>query len=203
MPLNTRDGVAEAPIEPGARTLCEPWDLGPLAKLWRLIVPWKPLPLDLPEILTLSPTAKRVDGDGLADEQLAGLVAELDEVTVRRRVGLLQVSELGLRERLLLAGAERELDGLVAVALRGADRGHRAGPGLEHGDALDAAVVEEPLGHSELLGEDRGHGSGGEADLDVHAGRQVVEALQRVDRLGRRLMDVDQPLVGADLEVLA
>src|SRR3954463_10697919 len=42
-----------------------------------------------------------------------------------------------------------------------------------------------------------------EADLDVDAGGQVVEALQRVDRLGRRLMDVDKPLVRADLEVLA
>src|SRR5919198_890450 len=42
-----------------------------------------------------------------------------------------------------------------------------------------------------------------EADLDVDAGGQVVEALQRVDRLGRRLVDVDQALVRADLEVLA
>src|SRR3954451_404679 len=42
----------------------------------------------------------------------------------------------------------------------------------------------------------------GEADLDVDAGGQMVEALERVDRLGRRLMDVDQALVGADLEVL-
>src|SRR3954471_10497062 len=45
--------------------------------------------------------------------------------------------------------------------------------------------------------------SPGEADLDVDAGGQVVEALQRVDRLRRRLGDVDQPLVRADLEVLA
>src|SRR4051812_44198058 len=45
--------------------------------------------------------------------------------------------------------------------------------------------------------------SPGEADLDVDAGGQVVEALERVDRLRRRLMDVDQPLVGADLKVLA
>ena len=58
MPLNTRDGVAEAPIEPGARTLWEPWDLGPDEKLWRLIVPAKPLPLDFPEILTFCPTSK-------------------------------------------------------------------------------------------------------------------------------------------------
>src|SRR3954467_4978715 len=44
--------------------------------------------------------------------------------------------------------------------------------------------------------------SPGEADLDVDAGGQVVEALERVDRLRRRLMDVDEPLVRADLEVL-
>ena len=58
MPFITRAGHADAPIEPGARTLCEPWDLGPLAKLWRLIVPWKPLPLEVPEIFTRLPTSK-------------------------------------------------------------------------------------------------------------------------------------------------
>src|SRR5689334_24192556 len=42
----------------------------------------------------------------------------------------------------------------------------------------------------------------GESDLDVHAGWQVVEALERVDRLGRGLVDVDQALVRPDLEVL-
>src|SRR5207237_10040364 len=40
-------------------------------------------------------------------------------------------------------------------------------------------------------------------DLDVDARREVVEPLQRVDGLRRRLEDVDQPLVRADLEVLA
>src|SRR4029450_12281968 len=45
--------------------------------------------------------------------------------------------------------------------------------------------------------------SPGQTDLDVDAGGQVVEALERVDRLRRRLVDVDQPLVRADLEVLA
>jgi hypothetical protein len=55
MPLNTRAGYAAAPIEPGARTLCEPWLTGPRLKLWRLTVPWKPLPFETPETLTLSP----------------------------------------------------------------------------------------------------------------------------------------------------
>src|SRR5215212_10504901 len=40
-------------------------------------------------------------------------------------------------------------------------------------------------------------------DLDVDAGRKVVEPLERVDRLRGGLKDVDQPLVRADLEVLS
>src|SRR5918994_3421426 len=42
----------------------------------------------------------------------------------------------------------------------------------------------------------------GESDLDVHACGKVVEPLERVDRLRRGLMDVDQALVRPDLEVL-
>src|SRR5438105_2455005 len=41
-----------------------------------------------------------------------------------------------------------------------------------------------------------------ELDLDVDPGREV-EPHQRVDRLRRRRVDVDQPLVRPDLEVLA
>ena len=52
MPLSTREGVALAPIEPGARTLWEPWLTGPRWKLWRRIVPWKPLPFERPLTLT-------------------------------------------------------------------------------------------------------------------------------------------------------
>src|SRR3954471_3395973 len=40
-------------------------------------------------------------------------------------------------------------------------------------------------------------------DLVVHARGEVVEPLERVDRLRRRLEDVDQALVRTDLEVLA
>ena len=102
MPLKTRAGYAAAPIEPGARTLCEPCDLGPLAKPWRLIVPWKPLPLETPEILTRSPSANASALTVSPTVQLAGLVAELDHVLHGRRVGLLEMSELGLGEVLLL-----------------------------------------------------------------------------------------------------
>src|SRR4051812_26017072 len=109
--------------------------------------------------LDLLADLERLDRDRLAHRQLARLVAELLDVAVRAGVGLLEVAQLGLGEVLLLAGVERELDGLVAIALMRADAGDRTGTGLEHGDALDGAVLEEDLGHAELLGEDRRHGS--------------------------------------------
>src|SRR6185503_19416076 len=55
LPLNTRDGVADAPTEPGLRMLCEPLLIGPRLKLCRLIVPWNPLPIEIPETLMRSP----------------------------------------------------------------------------------------------------------------------------------------------------
>src|SRR4051794_3709364 len=109
--------------------------------------------------LDLLADLERLDRDRLAHRQLARLVAELLDVAVRAGVGLLEVAQLGLCEVLLLAGVERELDGLVAIALVRADAGNRTRTGLEHGDALDGAVLEEDLGHAELLGEDRRHGS--------------------------------------------
>jgi hypothetical protein len=141
MPFITRAGQAEAPIEPGA--------------LDRAL---EALALRLAGDLDLLADLEGLDRDGLADEQFARVVAELHDVAVSRGVGLLEMAELSLGQHLLLARAERELHGLVAVALLGANGGHRTGAGLEHGDALDTAVIEEPLGHPELLGEDRCHG---------------------------------------------
>ena len=116
MPLNTREGVAEAPIEPGARTLCEPWDFGPAAKLWRLIVPWKPLPLPMPATLTVWPTSN-ASTVTVSPTVSSPASSRNSDVAQRRRVGLLEVAERGLVRRLLAHGAEAELDGLVAVAL--------------------------------------------------------------------------------------
>jgi len=39
-PFMTRDGVADAPIDPGLRMLCDPCETGPRVKPCRLIVPW-------------------------------------------------------------------------------------------------------------------------------------------------------------------
>jgi hypothetical protein len=77
MPLKTRDGVADAPIEPGLRTLCEPCDVGPRWKLCRLIVPAKPF-----RARRRSPSpsrrARTPRRDVLADDQLA-LAAQLEQ----------------------------------------------------------------------------------------------------------------------------
>src|SRR3546814_20986515 len=51
-------------------------------------------------------------------------------------------------------------------------------------------------------GESRGCAGSGQLDFHVHA-RGEVELHQRVDRLRGGLHDVEQPLVGAHLELLA
>ena len=79
-PGSTRDGVADAPIEPIARTLCEPCETGPREKPWRLMPPWKPLPLEMPATLTFWPGSNASTVTVSPTWQLAGLVAELHEV---------------------------------------------------------------------------------------------------------------------------
>ena len=106
-----------------------------------------------------------------AGELFAGLVAELHEVTQRARVGLGQMAELGLGQVLLLGGPERELDGVVTVDLVRAHGGDRTGTGLQDGDALDAAVLHEELGHPELLGENGSHHATSLISMSTPAGR--------------------------------
>ena len=59
VPLNTRDGVAQAPIEPGARcTRWAPWEAPRPLKPWRFMGPAKPLPLLTAVTSTRSPASK-------------------------------------------------------------------------------------------------------------------------------------------------
>ena len=142
------------------------------------------LALGLPGDLDLVAGLERVDGHGLADQQLAGLVAELDQVAVGGRVGLLA----GARARPWSATSPcRRRTRAGPPRSRRARRSGSRSPGragLEHGHALDAAVLEEPLRHAELPARIAAiRASRGQADLDVHAGREMVEPLERVDRL--------------------
>ena len=113
------------------------------------------------------------------------------------------MAELGLRELALGDLVEGELHGRVAVALGVADGRDRAGAGLDHGHGDAGPVLREELGHPDLLADDRRHAAHLDLDLDVDARGERVEALEAVDRLRGRLVDVDQPLVRPDLEVLA
>ena len=60
MPLNTLAGYEAAPIEPGAlNLLCWPWVAWPTpANPCLLTTPWNPLPFEVPEISTNSPSIK-------------------------------------------------------------------------------------------------------------------------------------------------
>ena len=59
VPLKTRAGVAQAPIEPGARwCLWLPWAPPWPLKLWRFMAPAKPLPLDTAVTSTCSPACR-------------------------------------------------------------------------------------------------------------------------------------------------
>src|SRR5262249_4395456 len=168
MPFSTRDGVADAPIEPAARGRGAPERPGgaQVVRAVGLRAGGEFVALDRPlEALALAGAGdldgladlEGVDGHGVADLQLARLVAELAQRAHGRRVDLLEMTEQRLVERFLAHGAEPELNSFIAVRIVGADRRHVAGAGLQHGDSLDLAVVEESLGHAELLGEDGGH----------------------------------------------
>src|SRR4029079_802934 len=117
-----------------------------------------------PRDLDLVAGLEAPDGDVIADLGLGVLlilaplfVPELDQGPRGRRAGLLQVPELALGELALADLVEGELDGVVAIAVGLADRGHLAWPGLDHGHRDGGAVFGEDLGHAELLADDRGH----------------------------------------------
>src|SRR5512139_1919860 len=98
---------------------------------------------------------EELDGDLLADRVVGSVGgAELDEVAARGDAGLLEVAGHRLVDLARVDGAERHLDGAVAVALGAADLRDDTGAGLDdrHGDQ---AVVSVPdLGHAELLAQD-------------------------------------------------
>ena len=131
--------------------------------------------------------------------------AELNELARCRRAGLLEQASCGPVQLLFWDLIERELHGVVAVALRVPETGYVAGAGQDRGHALHLAVLLEDLGHPDLLSDQTCHCSKNlslNPNLDVDAAGKLVESLKRVDSLGRRVMNVDQPLVCADLEVL-
>src|SRR5256885_564839 len=170
-----------------------------------------------------------VDADLLPRRESVDVV-QPDLAEHAHRWEILQVTELRLGHAIWLLGApEAELDGAVAVPLLRADLRHDVRLGDDDRRRDDRAVVLEVLEHAELASQQHrlfeGRGSvrrldllvllfhfrfvahlflmaSLELDLDVDA-RRKVQLHERVDRLLRRVVYVDEPLVRSDLELLA
>ena len=118
------------------------------------------MPFETPETLTVWPFSNTSPTSSLAPTcELAGLAAELG---AGRRSGgasaFLRCPSWPLVRRLLAGLAEADLDGVVAVAVVAADGGDPTGAGLDHGHALDAAVLGiEDLRHAQLASQQRSH----------------------------------------------
>ena len=152
MPLNTRAGVAHAPIEPGTRWLlwlpCDaPWP----EKLWRFITPAKPLPLLMPVTSTRSPAANTSAAMICPSSKPGEVVdAQLGEVLLRRTARGLEVAELRLVQTRGLGLTERDLHGRVAVALGRPELHDATRSGLDDAHRYDPVRIVEDLGHAEL-----------------------------------------------------
>ena len=70
-----------------------------------------------------------------------------------------------------------------------------------HGDRHHRAVLREDLGHADLAAEDSDAWLA-HILISMSTPAASAESHQGVDRLGRGVEDVDEPLVGADLELL-
>jgi hypothetical protein len=151
----TRDGYAEAPIEPGSRPIVGPCEAWPAALDHALET------AALRDALHVHALALGEDGHGEGLADLVGrhvLDAEFADLPRGRQVALLELPEHGAGEALFLVGAEPELHGGVTVALARPHLGHRAGTRLDHGHRNGLTLVAEDLGHADLLANQSDHG---------------------------------------------
>ena len=154
LPGKTRPGVWRWPIEPGARCETElPCDAMPPAKLWRFMVPAKPLPIVVPVTSTTWPALKTstlISDPGASSAPSPVGETELDQRLAGLDLGLGIVTRQRLHEPRGFAVAEGDLHRAVAVGidrfhLRDAVRQH-----LDHRDRDRFAAVREDTRHSGL-----------------------------------------------------
>ena len=208
LPLNTRPGSWRLPVEPWLR--CEtdtPCEARRPPKLCRFI--------DTGEALADRDAADvdELAGDEVADmdlgadlEQRVLVDPELADLRLGLDLGLGEVAAHRLGDVLGLARADAELDGAVAVLLRPcAPPPPRTARTCSTVTGHVAAVDRRTGGSCPSSGRSARYAAWpgpSELDLDVDAGGEV-ELHQRVHGLRRRVDDVEQPLVRADLELLA
>ena len=123
VPLNTRDGVAQAPIEPGERCfLWLPWEAPWPLKLWRFMPAGEALALGHGDGVDQLAGLEQVGGQLLAHLVVGGVVdPELDQPAAGVDPGLVEVALLGLGQGRCPPVAPGDLQGGVALALGGLD----------------------------------------------------------------------------------
>src|SRR6201992_2836903 len=155
-PLNTRPGVAQAPIEPGERCLrWVPCEADRPLKPCRFMTPAVPLPLDLPVTSTRWPAA-----NSSAVSSWPSVYSDAPSVRISapwRPARLLKQARHRLGD---LAGVdlpEADLDSGVAVVVRGADSRDHARACQHYRDRHYLPGFVEDLGHAKLGAQDPCH----------------------------------------------
>ena len=129
MPLKTRAGSAEAPIDPGARDVVGAVGDRAAMEVVALDRARETLPLgDARDLHGLALLEQGVELQLVAHLELAGLAAELGQMPHRANAAFLRWPSSGLGQLLLAHAAEGDLHGVVAVALRAPDASDEAGP---------------------------------------------------------------------------
>ena len=82
------------------------------------------------------------------------LDAHFAQILAGSNARLLELTEIGLVERLLLCGKEPELQCRVSVRLRRLDLHHGAGTCLDDRDGNDLPVLRKNLGHTHFAADD-------------------------------------------------
>ena len=119
--------------------------------------PGKPLADGRPGDIDILAADEMVGRELRADlDQRVGADPELGQLPLGLNLGLGEMAAHGLGHVLDLGSTEPELDGRIAVALRGAGRHHLATVDLQHGHGHVRAVFGEDAGHPDLLCDESG-----------------------------------------------
>src|SRR6478752_7579890 len=196
-PLMTRDGSVPAPTEPGFRCRVLPWVAGPPPMPYRCTTPWNPRPLVVPVTLTVSPAAKiatvMVSPD-FGDSPATPNSRSTDGAASTPAALAWPASAFGVRVAFFSPKPSCTLPSFTWKT--------RQGPAsiTVHGTlspfSMKTLVMPSLRPISPLVM------ASPHLDLDIHPCGQV-ELGQGVHGLRTRIVDVEQPFVGAELELLA